>query len=318
MTCRTSLTALFLLLSTGASGQPAQPVRASSSADRTAVWVADRVTFTIELICAPGIDVLLDDVAKEKLRLNGLEVVSSDTVATTDASGRTTHRLTYVLTTYRVDMPSLSIEPLSVRYYQRRPGQRLQDLAPAGDVSIPGTVIAFRSTVPENQKTYAIRDTHAPDPRPWFFAHTRQVGLAAVIVALAPAAVIVAAGVRRRARSGVAQRSKRRVRVDRRATLERLRSLDVTTNTDRRRAYDEISAAVREHVAAHSHVSAAALTASELDSALASDGGRVPREAVTALLASCDEARYGPPDAVPSAQACREALSTAEQLLGGR
>jgi hypothetical protein len=39
---------------------------------------------------------------------------------------------------------------------------------------------------------------------------------------------------------------------------------------------------------------------------------------VTALLAACDTARYGPPQALPSAQACREAIASAEQLLTGR
>jgi len=39
---------------------------------------------------------------------------------------------------------------------------------------------------------------------------------------------------------------------------------------------------------------------------------------VTALLVACDEARYGPPHALPSAQACRDALAAAEQVLGGR
>jgi len=103
--------------------------------------------------------------------------------------------------------------------------------------------------------------------------------------------------------------------LDHRATLERLRTLDVATEDDRRRAYDEISTAVREHVAARSHVPATALTAEELDAALASAGGRLPRESIASLLASCDAARYEPPRALPSAEQCRDALSTAEQLL---
>ena len=126
----------------------------------------------------PGVDILLDDVAKEKLRLNGLDVVSSDTSATTDASDRTTHRLRYVLTTYRVDNPLPSIEPLSVRYYARRQGERLQDVAPAGDVQVPGAVLAFRSTLPENQPDFAVRAGRAPQPRAAAFARASQIGLA--------------------------------------------------------------------------------------------------------------------------------------------
>jgi Domain of unknown function (DUF4381) len=294
------------------------PVQVSSSVDRTAVWVADRLTYVVDLVCAPGVDVLPDDLAKEKLRFNGLEIVSNDDSTTTDAAGETRHHLRYVLTTYRVDVPALSIEPLSIRYYAHKPGQRLQDLAPAGDVTIPGAAIAFRSTLPDAQQVYAIRDTMTPGARAWFFANTRQLGLAAVILSLAPAALVVAGFVRRRTRATAGTRSKRRARMDHRAALERLRTLDLATEEDRRRAYDEISAAVREYVAGHSHVSAAALTAGELADALDAGGGRLPRETVTSLLAACDVARYGPASAMPPADAGRDALATAEQLLTGK
>jgi len=310
---RSWLAVFFALASAPAFAAP--PVLASSSVDRTAIWVADRVTYSIHLVCAPNVDVLLDDLSKEKLRVNGLEIVSTDASATTDADGRTVHRLQYVLTTYRVDTASPSIEPLVVRYYARKPGQRLQDSAPAGEVQVPGAAIAFRSVLPDNQPTFAIRDTSAPAARPWFFASTRQLGLALVILSLAPAALVAATLVRQRTRSTAAHRSKRRARADHRAALERLRSLDVATEEERRRAYDEISTAVREHVAAHSRVPATALTADEIDRALASAGGRVPRESVTSLLAACDAARYAPPDAMPSAEQCRDALSTAEHLI---
>lgn len=313
------LAAVFLLAPVVAAAQTqAPPVQVSSSVDRTAIWVADRVTYAIDLVCAPGVDVLLDDLAKEKLHLNGLEVVSNDESSTTDASGETRHRLRYVLTTYRVDVPALSIEPLSIRFYQRKPGQRLQDLAPAGDVRIPGAAISFRSTLPDAQQSYEIRDTKTPERRPWYFADARQFGLAAVIVSLVPAALILAGFVRNRTRATAAQRSKRRAKADHRAALERLKLLDVATEEDRRRAYDEISTAVREHVASHSHVQATALTSSELETALASGGGRIPRETVTSLLAGCDQARYAPASALPSAQSCRDAVETAEQILTGR
>ncbi len=295
---------------------PTPPVRVHASVDRTAIWAGDRITYAVDLVCARGVEVLLDDLAKEKLRVNGLDVVSSDTTTTTDASERTTYRLRYVLTTYRVDVPSLSIEPLSARYYERRPGQRLQDIAPAGEVAIPGAAIAFRSTLPD-QPAYELRDGRAPAARHAVPARANAIGLALVVVSLAPAALLAVALLRRRPRK-TGRRSARQVRLDHRATLERLRALDVTTEDDRRRAYDEISAAVRQHLAATSGVPAPSLTAEEVDAALASAGSRAPRQSVTTLLVSCDEARYGPIQALPPAQACREALATAEQVIGGR
>jgi uncharacterized protein DUF4381 len=292
------------------------PVQARASVDRTAIWVGDRVTYSIEIVCSKGVEILLDDLAKEKLRVNGLDVVSSDSTTTTDAAERTTYRLRYVLTAYRVDATSLSIEPLSARYYERRPGQRLQDIAPAGEVQIPGATIAFRSTLP-SQPSYELRDGRAPAPRSLWFARAGSIGLALVVVSLAPAAFVAFAFVRRRTRS-TGRRSARQARLDHRATLERLRSLDVTTDEDRRRAYDEISAAVRQHLAATLDVPATGLTAAEVGAALEARGGRVSRESVTSLLASADQARYGPPVALPSAQACRDALAEAEQVLGSR
>lgn len=314
---RVLLLAVVLLFARAASGAEA-PVRATSSVDRTAIWVADRVTYTIDVVCERGVDILLDDLAKEKLRLNGLEIVSSDTSQTTDAADRTAYRLRYVMTTYRVDTPALSVEPVSVRYYARRPGQRLQDMAPAGEIVIPGAAIAFRSTLPDRQPIYGLRDARDATPRHAFFIRAQSLGLALVIVSLAPALFVLAAAVRRRTLRAPGRRSARQARKDKRDALERLRTLDVSSEEDRRRAYDEISAAVREHVAAAASVPAASLTAAELQAELEATRGRVPRETVTTLLAECDAARYGPPAAIPSAQQCRDALTTAEQLLAGR
>lgn len=294
----------------------APPVQVRASVDRTAVWVGDRITYSVDITCARGVEILLDDLAKEKLRVNGLDVLSSDTTTTVDAGERTTYRLRYVLTTYRVDVPSLKIESISARYYARRPGQRLQDIAPAGEVPVPGAIIAFRGTLPD-QPTYELRDGRGMVPRQPILARTASIGLALVVISLAPAAFVALAFLRRRTRK-TGRRSARQVRMDHRTRLERLRSLDVTTEDDRRKAYDEISAAVREHLAATSGVPAPGLTASEVDAALEIAGGRVARESVTSLLVACDAARYGPPQALPSAQACRDALAAAEQVLGGR
>ena len=294
------------------------PPRATSSVDRTAMWIGDRIAFTIEVVCPPGVDILLDDVAKEKLRVNGLDVVSSDASVTTDANEQTRHTLRYVLTTYKIDNPSPSIEPMSVRYYARRPGERLQDVAPAGDVQIPGAIVAFRSTLPENQPELAIRDGRTAPARGAFFTRASQIGLALVILSLAPAGVIAVSTARRRTAGKPARRSARHAKQDQRATLERLRALDVSSPEERRRACDEIGAAVRGYVASHAHVPAAALTPAEIDAALSARGGRLPRETIVSLLAVVDEARYRPAAAPLSAEACRDAIAAAEQVLAGR
>jgi hypothetical protein len=314
---RLSLLCVLLFLPGVASG--AEPtVKVRSSVDRTAVWVADRLTFTVDVQCDRGVDILLDDLAKEKLRVNGLEIISSDASATTDAAERTRHTLRYVLTTYRVDQPEVSIEPIVVRYYARRPGQRLQDMAPAGEVTVPGAVVAYRSTLPDRQPAQGLRDAREAGSRHPFFVRAESVGLALIVISLAPALVMAVAAVRRRTVRRPGRRSARQIRKEKQDTLERLRSQDVGTEEERRRAFDAISAAVREHVANTAHVPAASLTAAEVDAALERSRSRLSRESVTALLAQCDAARYGPPQALPSAEQCRDALTAAEQVLAGR
>lgn len=308
----------FLLLYPRAALAADPPVRATSMVDQTAAWVADRITFTVDIVCEPGVDILLDDLAKEKLRVNGLEIISTDASTARDAAERTSHRLRYVLTTYRVDLPAVSIEPISVRYYARRPGERLQDMAPAGEVIVPGVRVAYRSTLPDVQPVPGLRDRRAEVPRHPFFARAQSAGVALVVVSLAPAVLIGAAALRRRTVRRPGRRSARELRKEKRETLERLRSLDVGTEEERRRAYDEISAAVRQHVAAAAHVPASGLTAAEVDAALERTRTRVPRQTVTALLAACDTARYGPPESLPPAQACRDAIASAEEVLAGR
>ena len=56
------------------------------------------------------------------------------------------------------------------------------------------------------------------------------------MLSLAPAAFVLAGAIGRRTRAVTSKRSKRRVRADHRATLERLRSLDAATEDDRRQA----------------------------------------------------------------------------------
>jgi len=54
--------------------------------------------------------------------------------------------------------------------------QRLQDAGAAGDVQVPGTVIAFRSMLPDNQENYELRDGKSPMARPALLALAQPLG----------------------------------------------------------------------------------------------------------------------------------------------
>jgi len=298
----------------GALWGQARDVEVRTSLDRTAMWVADRVGYTITLTCAKGVDILADDLSKDKLHADGLEIVGSSSDRSTGPADTIVYTFRYDLTTYRVDLPELNIAPVVVRYFVKRPGQRIGDAAPAGEVQVPAVVIAFRSALPDGQETYAIRDGRGARPRRLRYSSLAPIGAALVLIAIVPAAVAAIAVVRR-ARPREKPRSARQVKHDERAALEALRALDVSTPAGRREAYARMNALVREHLHAALGVEAASLTPAELEAAISQRGAPVPIELVAAVLAACDHARYGPPDALPSAEACQAAMAQAAQVV---
>ncbi|MGE5244663.1 MAG: hypothetical protein ACM3SQ_10595 [Betaproteobacteria bacterium] len=293
------------------------PIVVRTSLDRTAVWVADHVTYGIDVACARGVDILDEDLAKDKLKLEGLDLLASATSVETATDGTTIHHFRYTLTTYQVDRPALTIAPLSLRYYVRRPGQRLEDAAPAGEVEVPAAVIAYRSMLPDAQDSYDLRDAPPPQVRPRRFALAQPVGLGLVIASIVPFGFVAAAAVRRRGLPA-ARRSARQVHEDEQATLEALRALDLTTAEGRRAAYSRMNELVRQHLREACDVAGQSLTPAEVEPALAARATSVPAGSVTALLAACELARYAPPDALPSADQCRTALDQTAEILAAR
>jgi len=301
----------------GAGAAAAQPpqndVTVRTSLDRTALWVADRLTYTIEITCKRGVDVLADDLSRDKLKTEGLEVVGADTARRSAAGGTTIVQFTYVLTTYRVDVPTLKIAPMTVRYAVTRAGQRLEDAVPAGEMQVPGATIAFRSVLPDDEVS-GIRSDKPPDARPMGFAALQPVGIGLIIVAIVPALLAIAGLVRRIHRPRV-RRSARAVRHQERASLDAVRRMDADTVDGRRAVFTALDALVREHLREACGLPGASLTPHDVPFALATTSTKVPAELVASVLATCELARYAPPHAIPSADACREAVERVEQIV---
>lgn len=320
--CFVGMSVLIAMLAGPLAVHAQTPARAGvpvvrASVDRTAVWVGDRVTYTIEFVCPKGTDVLEDNLAKDKLKLEGMDIVSTDSSRTEGADQSVTRQFRYVLTTYSVTTPTLRVAPFPVRYYATRPGQRLQESAPAGEVSVPGTVLAFRSTLPEAQATLALRDNRPSVQRNAMYSLAQPVGIGLVVVSIVPAVVWGIAFVARRRRRAGGQ-SVRKARRNERESLEAVKSIDVRNPEGRREAYTQIDAIVREHLGHVAAVTGRSLTPQEVGPALAGRKTRVAPEDVGALLAECERARYAPVAAMPSEDACREAMTRAEQFVSSR
>jgi hypothetical protein len=294
----------------------APDVTVRTTLDRTAMWVADRVTYTIEITCQRGVDVVADDLSRDKLKVDGLEVLGGDTERRSAPGDTTIFTFHYVLTTYRVDVATLSIAPLTVRYAVKRTGQRLEDAVPAGEVHVPGATIALRSVLPDDQDPGGIRSDSPPHARPLRFAVLQPIGLGLIIVSAVPAFIAVLTFVRRR-RPRV-RRSQRVVRHEERASLDAVRAMEIDTIDGRRGAFTQLDALVRDHLREVCGVPAGSLTPQEVPLALATSRADVPAEVVASVLATCELARYAPPHAMPSADTCRDAIARMEDVIAGR
>jgi hypothetical protein len=292
-------------------------ITARSWPEKTALWVGDRVLFTIEIECAPTVDILSADLASEKLGLTGLEVVDASSERVMSESGRLTYRFLYRLTTYETGETPLKINPLTVRYGRRRAGQRLEEAAPAGEIKIAGADLALRSTIPDEIASVDPRDRRPLQNIPRILSLARPIGIGLMLVSAAPLLVWAGTLVTRR-RPKVKRRDTRAARNQARAALEEVQAADASTEAARREAFTRLDAVVRDHLGNVTGLPAQALTPTELGERLATTKTTVPADAVTEVLTDCEKARYGPPALLPSADRFRDSASAAERILAAR
>ena len=262
---------VLLLVPASRRSAPSRPsgLRRRSIGRRSGSPIA--LTFTVDIVCDRGVDILLDDLAKEKLRVNGLEILGSDSSATTDAAERT-HAQAALRADHLSRGPAGGLDRADRRSATTRagPASGCRTWRRRVRCTVPGAVVAYPQHAARQPAGPGLRDRRAAASRHPFFVRAR----------------IGRAGARRRSRwrrrcswrrprcgggpcARPGRRSARQIRKEKRDTLERLRSLDVGTEEERRRAYDEISAAVRQHVAATPRTCRPpSLTAAEVDAAL--------------------------------------------------
>lgn len=290
-------------------------VAVRSSVDRSAVWIGDRFAFIVDVDCSHGTDILTDDLSRDRLQLQELDVLGVEETREDRGDGHTVYRFTYRLTTYSFEPPTKLIGEMRLRYYVRRPGQRPEDIEPAGEVIVPRSMVVVRSLLPDDTNEARYRSERPPVPRAAAFAMLQPIGIGLVIVSIVPAALWMVA-LQRRWHHRRRPQSVRQLRHDERTSLDDVRALDVEAEAGRREVFDQLSALVRRHVTGAWGVSADGLTPAEISSALSAEGkGDVSAEA-TLFLDTCEKARYGRPEELPSRSACLAAIDQAEQLTG--
>jgi hypothetical protein len=274
------------------------PVEVHTSVSHTAVWVGDRVTYSIELRCAPQVDIVTEDLATDRLKLDGLEVRDVSIDRDDSEAGRLTYRVHYSLVTFNLEAPVLKIGEIPVRYSIRRPGQRPGDPAPpSGEVRVPALTLALRSTLPDTEVAAQIRDGRPLQPLPRRVALARPVGIGLLVIAAAPVGLLVFNLARRAGR--LRSRGPRRVtRRERRASFEEIKALDLASSALQREAYARLDTLIRDHARQTIGIAAAALTPSELSAATTPPERTRLLEQIQSLLEECERAKYAlrPPD----------------------
>ncbi len=290
-------------------------VLVKSSLDRSAIWVGDRFAFIVDVDCSHGTDILTDDLSRDRLQLDELNILGVEQSREDRGDGHTVYRFIYRLTTYSLEPSAKRIGEMRLRYYVRRPGQRPEEIEPAGEVLVPPAMVFIRSLLPDDASFAKYRNERPPMPRLAAFVMLQRIGIGLVIVSIVPA-VLWGVALQRKWSHRRRHQSARKLRHDERASLDDVRALDVEAETGRKEVYDRLSALLRRHVAGTWGVSAEGLTSAEIVSALSSEGKAEVSAEATSFLDTCDKARYGKPEDLPTRGACVAAIDRAEQLIG--
>ena len=286
-----------------------------SSVDRSAVWIGDRFSFTITVECSNGTDIIAEDLSRDRLQMQDLDILGVEETREDLGDGLIIYRFVYDLTTYSFFPAMKVIGDMDLRYFVRRPGQRPEDIVPAGEIVVPGATVVVRSMLPDNLESAQYRYEREPAPRATALTWMQPIGIALVILSIVPAGLWAAAFLRR-LRQRQRRESALRLRLHERALLDELRALDVEDEAGRRTAYDRLSALVRSHVSDAWGVSADGLTPDEIALALSAQGHSDVSAAAISFLDTCDKARYGGPEELPSRDACLSAINQAAELVG--
>jgi hypothetical protein len=300
-------------------GQPAVPtprsdVQVTTWVSRTALYVGDPVDYLVELTTAPRIEVLSEDLAQDKIKLDGLVLLSADRERESRSDGSAVHRFRFRVTTYTTEPQPLRISSSAVRYYQLRPGERPEDARPSGEVRVPGIVLARRSTMPDEITSLTLRDRGGLMSAAPLGGLAGLIGFGLVLAAAAPVAMWGAARIRE-SRTRVKRPSVRVARSHARAAFEGLHGLDVATPNGRLDAFGRLEAALRQHVVERYGLPAHALPAREMAVRLDPEGAVQVPGGIVELVAECERTRYGPADRLPPPERFAAALAAAEQAV---
>lgn len=293
----------------GASAAAAPPVSVHARLSRTAAFVGEPVIYTIVLRCAPGVDVLLEDLGRDRLQVDGGEITQID-AEQEDSGEALTRRMHYTLVSFDVETSDIRVGALRVRYYARDASGGANQAAPAGEILVPATTIALRSTIADWD---AIPEPRVPDdvhPLPDRVRLARPIGWTLVALAILPL-LLWSANVSGRARAVLVQYKNSRRRRQRPSIAE-LQRCDPRSDHEYAEAFARLDRVLRDYISNTTDIPAHALTPEEIGNELGRTKTSLPQGVVAELLSTCERVRYAPLSASPD---WPQALRDIERVL---
>ena len=175
----------------------------STRLEKTAVWVGDQFHYQIFVDHSPNIQFILDNVNKDTINLDPLRVVNVTTSTMPLKDGKERLVVDLTLASFMTGVEDLQIPQLSLFYFRRAGGtaSTTSETAAAESLTIPGPVIAVRSTLPPRASELRDAVTVSGWPRSrWIVSGVGWSAVVLLVAGLARQAVHVVRGRTRGAR----------------------------------------------------------------------------------------------------------------------
>jgi hypothetical protein len=297
---------------TNQAGAEQSDIIVRSWVDKTALFPGDRLTYYIEILCSNNVDILMDDLGENELVLSGLELITSNIKQTTNSTG-TQYLASYSLITYETGSADLKIDELRLRYYYKRPGQRIEDVASVGEVVVPVTTLALRSTLPAELSSLALRDMSPAQFISSWLGIVGTVGLLLIFLTGIPAGLYFTN--RSREQKPDTQHQHDEIVQVTSTELEKIKKYDLQDTQQRRECFDQLENVLKEYIEKTTGIMAIALTANELSTCLLNNNINLNVDELGLVLQDCEQARYGKHENMPEADRIEVGISFAESLL---
>ncbi len=281
--------------------------------DKTALWVGDTLTYTIQAIHDRDVEFVLDNLKKENLPLAPF-VVRAVTIQRGEwERKKKLLEVTLLLSSYESGKGELTIPSFNLYYFKRLSGIEKKETE-AQAVQVPATKVGLRSTL------------HGGLLKPRDFKPIQTMDLSRGFVALLfglTGMIFLAVRSARWTWNTLHSERPTRRRLSRRTrakfvqeNLGRIRAIKGDSPQDQIRFYSEVSQFLRQYLSLWLEIEAASLTPEETEMALekANVNGSL-RHQIKGILEQCDTVCYGN-DGLQEGQALRdETLDGLERIV---